>query len=272
MMMLKLNSTLCDNSFIESYSMRVSAAGGSEQATLKDQLATARGTDNRLNGRDYSMGFSAASGSFKVARSLPLAVLIICAASSASLARRLPRGNWRDREGVEVAPEQLDEARFADFDLAAREDARPPWRGRSGQFIAGARLHRRAVVGVQRVDFVSEAEMLARLRRAVRLPVNETQTVLGHVEMRVEPDGFLQMLHGLLRAALLQISAPDQIMHFGRGVEFEGAPQMRQRFVELAFAREEAPEPVMGGERLGVERESALQVDLGRLRLAIVAA
>src|SRR5262245_9061497 len=80
------------------------------------------------------------------------------------------------------------------------------------------------------------------------------------------------MLHGLLRAALLQISAPDQIMHFGRGVEFEGAPQMRQRFVELAFAREEAPEPVMGGERLGVERESALQVDLGRLRLALVAA
>ena len=56
-MMSKLNSTLCDNSFIDS-----SFIG--------------------LNGRDYSMSF----------------------------ARGLPQGDWRDRESVKVAPEQLDEA------------------------------------------------------------------------------------------------------------------------------------------------------------------
>src|SRR5262249_7674955 len=139
------------------------------------------------------------------------------------------------------------------------------------QFIAGRGLHRRAIVGVLWVDLVSEAEMFAGLRRAVRLPVDEAQAVLGHIKMRVEPNGFLQVLHGLLRAALLQISAPDQIMHLGRGVEFKGATQMRERLVELAFAREKAPQPVMGGERLGVEYERALQVDLRRFRLALIA-
>ena len=82
MMMLKLNSTLCDNSFIESYSMRISTAGGSERVFSKRPLATARGADTRLNRRDYSISF----------------------------ARGLPQGDWRDRESVKVAPEQLDEA------------------------------------------------------------------------------------------------------------------------------------------------------------------
>src|SRR5262249_40064323 len=190
-----------------------------------------------------------------------------------SFARGLPsQGDWRDREGVEVSPEQLDEARFAEFDLAAREDGRPSERGGSGQFIAGAGLHGRAIVGVLRIDFVSEAEMFAGLRRAVRLPVDETQTVLSHVEMGIEPDGFLQVLHGLLRTALLQVSAPDQIMHLGRRVEFEGAPQMREGVVQFAFAREESPESVMSGEGLGVERQRALQVYFRRFRLAFVAA
>src|SRR5262245_3962924 len=127
-----------------------------------------------LNGRDYSMGISTASGSFQGARSLPPAwerrhpclrateaSRQGCLRSQAryrsrrrSFARGLPRGDWRDREGVKVAPEQLDEARFAEFDLAAWEDARPSGRGRCGQFIAGAGLHRRAVVGVLRVDLV----------------------------------------------------------------------------------------------------------------------
>src|SRR4029450_6023320 len=120
-----------------------------------------------LNGGGYSMGISTASGSFQGDRS-----------RRRSFARGLPRGDWRDREGVKVAPEQLDEARFAEFDLAAWEDARPSGRGRCGQFIAGAGLHRRSVVGVLRVDLVGEAEMFAGLRHAVRLPVDEAQAVL----------------------------------------------------------------------------------------------
>src|SRR5262249_36557882 len=123
-----------------------------------------------------------------------------------------------------------------------------------------------------RVDLVSEAEMLSGLRRAVRLPVDEAQAVLRNVEMGIEADGFLQVLRGLLRAALLQISAPDQVVHFGRGVEFEGASEVRQGFVQLPITREEASEAVMGGERMIVEIQGALQMNLGRFRFALVAA
>src|SRR5262249_7023338 len=256
-----MNSALPDNSFIDSsfirlntrdYSMRISPQKQKERHKDTKQIYK-----ERLKPEEHLCFM--ASGSRGIFR-------------FKSFARRLSQRNRGDRESVQVAPEQLDEARFAEFDLAAREDARPSERGRSGQFISGAGLHRRAIVRVLRVNLVSEAEMFAGFRRAVRLPVNKSQAVLGDVEMRVESDGFLQMFHGLLGAALLEVGASDQVMHLRRRVEFEGASQMRQRFIQFAFAREDPSESVMRGEGMIVQRQRALQVDLGRFHFALIAA
>ena len=85
-MMLKLNSTLRDNSFIDSYSMRISAASGGERVFSRRQLATARGADIGLNGRDYSMSLAR-----RLPRHLRGVFRVTCAASSAGELERSRR-------------------------------------------------------------------------------------------------------------------------------------------------------------------------------------
>src|SRR5215510_7507705 len=91
MMMSKMNSTLPDNSFIDSSIIR-------------------------LNRRDYSMRKNKVG--IQLAGSRGIFRFI-------SFARSLSQRHRGDRKSVQVAPEQLDEARFTEFDLTAREDARP---------------------------------------------------------------------------------------------------------------------------------------------------